>query len=166
MIRKATLLDIESILLITQACANYMIQKNIYQWNADYPNEEVFKADVLRDELFVIEKNATIMGCIAISSKMDEEYKAVDWLTPTTAHFYIHRLAIRPKLQGQGLAQKLMDYAEHLCRKNQLSSIRLDTFSQNTRNQRFYEQRGYVRLGNIYFPKQSEHPFYCYELIL
>ena len=22
------------------------------------------------------------------------------------------------------------------------------------------------RLGNIYFPKQSEYPFYCYELVL
>ncbi|MGM0391936.1 MAG: GNAT family N-acetyltransferase, partial [Bacteroidota bacterium] len=30
----------------------------------------------------------------------------------------------------------------------------------------FYESRGYQKLGDIYFPKQSEHPFHCYELIL
>jgi len=68
--------------------------------------------------------------------------------------------------QGQGYAQKLMTFAENYAIENNYASIRLDTFSQNKRNQKFYELRGYKRLGNIYFPKQSEHPFYCYELVL
>ena len=70
------------------------------------------------------------------------------------------------ELQGQGYAQQLMSLAEEQARQQGFESIRLDTFSQNPRNQQFYEQRGYQRLGNIYFPKQSEHPFYCYELLL
>ncbi|HET8854785.1 MAG TPA: GNAT family N-acetyltransferase, partial [Salinimicrobium sp.] len=45
-------------------------------------------------------------------------------------------------------------------------SVRLDTFSQNQRNQKFYVKRGYSRLGDIYFPKQSEFPFHCYEKII
>jgi len=59
-----------------------------------------------------------------------------------------------------------MNFAENHARKNGFTSIRLDTFSQNTANQKFYETRGYQKLGDIYFPKQSEHPFHCYELIL
>ena len=59
-----------------------------------------------------------------------------------------------------------MNFAETYAKENNYNSVRLDTFSQNKRNQKFYEQRGYKRLGDIYFPKQSEHPFYCYELYL
>ena len=50
--------------------------------------------------------------------------------------------------------------------ENNFVSIRLDTFSQNKRNQQFYEQRNYVKLENIYFPNQSEFPFHCYEKVL
>ena len=36
----------------------------------------------------------------------------------------------------------------------------------NPRNSRFYKARGYVQLGNVYFPKQSEFPFFCFEKVL
>jgi ribosomal protein S18 acetylase RimI-like enzyme len=75
-------------------------------------------------------------------------------------------LAVSPAFQKKGYARKLMDFAESFAKQNAAVSVRLDTFSQNKRNQRFYENRGYQRLGNIYFPKQSQHPFYCYELVL
>ena len=51
-------------------------------------------------------------------------------------------------------------------RKKQLTSVRLDTFSKNLKNQKFYERRGYVKLESIYYPLQSDSPFYCYELLL
>ena len=97
---------------------------------------------------------------------MDEEYIPIDWLTPNTNNIYIHRLAIHPDAQGQGFAKELMDFAEHYAIEKNYNSIRLDTFSQNKRNQKFYELRGYKRLGDIFFPKQSEFPFHCYELVL
>jgi hypothetical protein len=59
-----------------------------------------------------------------------------------------------------------MEFAEIHTIENSYSSIRLDTFSQNIRNQKFYELRGYKRLGDIYSHNQSKYPFYCYKLIL
>ena len=106
------------------------------------------------------------MGIIVITEVRDEEYIPIEWLSKTENNIYIHRLATHPDFWGQGYAQKLMDFAEDYARKNHFESVRLDTFSQNERNQRFYESRGYKKLGNIYFPKQSEHPFYCYELLI
>ncbi len=166
MIRKATAVDIDAILNITKACARYMIAKGIYQWNEDYPNKDAFIKDVNREELYVIENNNDVVGCIVVSSYMDEEYKSVKWLTPNNGNIYIHRLAIDPASQGLGYAQKLIVFAEALAIKKNYTSIRLDTFSQNLRNQKFYDLRGYERLGEIYFLNQSEYPFYCYELIL
>ncbi|GAA3592857.1 GNAT family N-acetyltransferase [Flavivirga amylovorans] len=164
MIRKGSLSDIDNIIAITKACAAYMIKKNIYQWNEHYPTKEAFAKDIKRDELYVLEIENTIIGCITISTFMDEEYVPISWLTENTNNIYIHRLAVHPTHQGKGYAQQLMVFAETYAKKNDFISVRLDTFSQNKRNHKFYEHRGYKRLGNIYFPKQSEHPFYCYEL--
>ena len=97
---------------------------------------------------------------------MDEEYIPIKWLTPNGKNLYIHRLAIHPIFQGKGYARLLMEFGENYATENNYSSGRWDTFSQNKRNQKFYELRNYKRLGNIYFPKQSEYPFYCYELVL
>lgn len=166
MIRKGTLQDIDGIIEITKACAAFMISNNIYQWNEYYPNKIAFKNDVSRNELFVLKENNALIGCIVISTFMDNEYKPISWLTENNRNIYIHRLAIHPKFQRKGYAQKLMDFAEIFAKENNYLSIRLDTFSQNKRNQKFYESRGYKRLGNIYFPKQSDFPFYCYELVL
>jgi ribosomal protein S18 acetylase RimI-like enzyme len=142
-----------------------MVKSGIYQWNEHYPSKNDIENDIERSELFVLEKNHEIIGTLAISSLMDEEYIPIQWLTPNTKNIYIHRLSVHPNHQGKGNAQKLMDFAENYAKKHNFVSIRLDTFSQNKRNQKFYETRGYHRLGDIYFPKQSEHPFHCYEMV-
>lgn len=165
MIRVATIEDIDKLLFITKACAAHMINKNIFQWNEFYPNKQAFLRDFERNDLFVLEVENTIIGCITISTFMDEEYIPISWLTPNSNNIYIHRLAVHPKHQGKGYAQKLMDFAEAYTENNNYLSVRLDTFSQNKRNVQFYEQRGYRRLGEIFFPKQSNYPFYCYELV-
>jgi ribosomal protein S18 acetylase RimI-like enzyme len=166
MIRKATSLDIDRILEVTLACAKYMDKKGIHQWNSCYPSKEQFEIDVERDKLYVLEKHKALIGCIVISTIMDDEYVPIQWLTPNAKNIYIHRLAVQPDYQGQAYAQTLMSFAEEFAQKNNYASVRLDTFSVNKRNQRFCELRGYKKLGDIYFPKQSEFPFHCYELIL
>ncbi len=165
MIVPAKISEIPEIMSLTRACAQAMIAQNIYQWNEFYPSPEAFANDIQRKELYLLKKKNAIVGTLVISTHMDDEYKPIQWLTPSENNYYIHRLAVHPTAQGQGLGQQLMDYAEAFAKAKKATSIRLDTFSQNRRNQRFYEARGYQKLGNIYFPKQSEHPFYCYELI-
>lgn len=167
MIRHAKPSEIGKILKITHACGLKMAQNGVYQWNEHYPNREAFEKDIQRNELFVLLSEAKeIIGSITISSEKDTEYNDIEWLTVDGYNCYIHRLAVDPAYQSQGNAQKLMDFAEARAKRELIVSIRLDTFSLNLRNQKFYETRGYTRLGNIYFPKQSEAPFYCYELVL
>ncbi len=166
MIRPAKLAEIPEILALTKACAQSMTEQGIEQWNEHYPSEAAFLRDVQRGELHVIDSPGGILGCISVSTLMDEEYKTVKWLTPNGNSVYVHRLAVLPDHQGKGLARRLMDLAETLARSEGRISVRLDTFSKNERNQRFYQARGYQRLEAVYFPNQSPHPFYCYELLL
>jgi len=164
-ITKPTKRDIPELLIVTKACAKAMIASGIYQWNEDYPSNNAFEKDIELGQLWVLKESDTIIGSVVISDIMDEEYKAVEWLTTNAKNVYIHRLAIHPNYQGKGLAQKLMDFAETYAKENDFISVRLDTFSINKRNNIFYIKRGYQKLGDVYFPKQSEHPFHCYELV-
>lgn len=166
MIRIAEEKDIDCIISITKACAKAMVADEIYQWNAHYPNVSVFQNDIVRKELYVLEIDLKVIGCIVVSTFMDSEYEPIKWLTSTNNSIYIHRLAVHPNRQGKGYAQYLMGFAEQFAIDNNYKSIRLDTFSKNKRNQKFYELRGYKRLGDIHFPQQSEFSFHCYELIL
>ncbi len=163
MIRLAKKTEIPKILAITRACAKDMINQNIFQWNEEYPSKTAFEKDITRNELFVLVIEERIIGCMVLTPIMDSEYIPIKWLSENKNNLYIHRLAIHPKDQGKGYAQKMMDFAEQFAINNNYCSIRLDTFSKNNRNQKFYEIRGFKRLGEMHFPKQSEFPFYCYE---
>jgi len=71
---------------------------------------------------------------------------------------------------------KLVDTLELVCHSLDIDLIMIEPRTNSLReevylgktsgNQKFYELRGYKKLGSIYFPKQSEHPFYCYEFVL
>ena len=166
MIRAAVFTDIDSILEITKSCANHMKSQGIFQWNEHYPNKESFIKDEENKELYVYCIEEQIVSCVSLCNKMDKEYITVKWNTKNDNNLYVHRLAVHPNFQKKGVGKSLMDYAESFAKKNEYASVRLDTFSQNKRNLKFYESRGYERLEEIYFLKQSKFPFYCYELIL
>lgn len=167
MIREATVNDLDAILKITKSCAKKLVSKNIFQWNEYYPNRNVFENDLYNKWLYVTVKENKVIGSVCVSDLIDDEYATVKWLTPNNNNnIYIHRLAVDPDYQGVGYAQKMMSFAEEFAKKNKYTSIRLDTFSKNMKNQKFYKQRGYKKLGEIFFPNQSMYPFYCYELLL
>lgn len=165
MISKATLYDVDQIFQLTQACAKALIANDIYQWNEHYPTRERFELDIKRGEMYTFKSNGLLMGIIVLTSVMDEEYIPIQWLTKNVSNLYIHRLAVHPKYWGKGIARQLMDFGEAYALEHEYQSVRLDTFSENKRNQTFYINRGYQQVGEIFFPNQSEFPFYCYELV-
>ncbi|MHB1195430.1 MAG: GNAT family N-acetyltransferase [Lutibacter sp.] len=165
-IKKASEQDLEQLYAVVKSCGKNLIEQGIFQWNEKYPSKEVLLKDIQLQELWKLEKANTIVGLIVLTEFEDSEYQHVKWLTKNQKHLYVHRLAVHPDFQGKGFAQKLMNFAEKYALENNYNSIRLDTFSQNNRNQQFYEKRNYIKLESIYFPNQSEFSFYCYEKVL
>jgi len=166
MIRKAIKDDLHRIIEITKACAVFMISNNIFQWNEHYPNIETFENDALNENLYVLEINKKLIGCLVISHEMDEFYMKVKWQTPNYNNIYLHRLAVDPSYQKKGYAKQLMNFSFEYAKVNNIKSIRLDTFSGNPFNNIFYSNLGFKKLGKIYFRKQSDKPFYCFEKVM
>ncbi|VAW19596.1 Acetyltransferase [hydrothermal vent metagenome] len=166
MIKKASISDLDQLYSITKSCAKQMTGNGVFQWDENYPSKEILQKDIDLQQIWKLEVQSIIIGIIVLTEIEDQEYQDVKWLTKNNNNLYIHRLAIKPEDQGKGYAQKLMDFAENYALQNNYSSIRLDTFSKNKRNQEFYKKRNYKKLEHIYFPNQSEFPFYCFEKVL
>ena len=166
MIKKASIIDLNQLYSLTKSCAKHMIENGIFQWNEMYPSKEVLQKDIELQQIWKLEEKEVIIGIIVLTEIEDSAYKNVKWLTEKHKNLYVHRLAVHPNYQGEGNAQNLMDFAENYAKENEYKSIRLDTFSKNERNQKFYQNRNYIKLESIYFPNQSTSPFYCYEKVL
>lgn len=162
----AVLKDLDNLFELTNTCGLHLKTQGIFQWNESYPSKEVLRNDIELKQLFKLEFNNEIVGCVVISSIMDKEYKSVKWITKNYNNLYIHRLAVMPKYQRKGFGKLLMEFAENFAINNGFVSVRLDTFSKNKRNLDFYTKRNYTKLEPIFFPNQSTDPFYCFELVL
>ena len=159
--------EIDAIIALTKRCGTHMRENGIDQWDENYPDYTNIENDLKTETLFAYRDGETIIGIVVLNESQDEEYDEINWLSNSEArNLVVHRLAVDPIHQGKGIARKLMDHAENYARQKQYDSIRLDTFSQNPRNQRFYSKRGYTDLGSVYLKYKKEHPYFCYELLL
>lgn len=166
-IRLAKLSEVDNLVALTLSCGEHLRTLGISQWSADYPNKEILSADIFAKQLFVLTENSVPQAIIVLNEKSDPEYDEVNWLTPKDSkNLLVHRLATNPASQGKGYARKLMDFAENFARENNYDSIRLDTFSQNKRNQKFYENRNYINLGELWLSYRDDFPYIAYELLL
>jgi len=159
--------EIDDIIALTKRCGLHMRENGIDQWDENYPDYASIENDLKTETLFAYRDGNTILGIVVLNETQDEEYAQIDWSTSEVdRNLVVHRLAVDPIHQGKGIARKIMSFAENFARDQGYDSIRLDTFSQNTRNQRFYINRGYTDLGAVYLKYKKEHPYYCYELLL
>ena len=166
MIRKARKEDLFAVKGIAEACTKDLDNQGIFQWNSTYPSLAIFEKDILEEALYVYEIQGEIQGCIMFSEEKDPLYDTIEWMCPDFRNLYIHRLAVHPQFQKKGIARQLMNFAESFAIHNKMHSIRLDTFSQNPRNIRFYELIGYHIRGDVIFNHQSEYPFHCFEKLI
>ena len=167
MISTGTMNELDAIIRLTKACGQHMRDNGIDQWDEDYPNHAVIKRDLETKTLFAYREHNEIIGIVVLNETQDEEYKELHWSTADDdRNIVVHRLAVLPQHQGKGIGRMLMDFAEQWAVKNNYDAIRLDTYSQNPRNQRFYLQRGYTDLGPVFLKYKREHPYFCYELLL
>ena len=167
MISEGHIFELEEILELTRACGQHMRDHGIDQWDVNYPNKEVILRDLQTQTLFAYREGDEILGIVVLNEEQDEEYSSINWSTDAgDRNIVVHRLAVKPSAQRRGIARQLMDFAEGWSRDKLYDAIRLDTFSQNPRNQRFYRNRGYTELGSVYLKYKKDHPYYCYELLL
>jgi len=161
-IRSATCNDLNRVVQIVRDAIQYMSNHGINQWDNVYPDKATLKSDIRNHQMYVIETDANVAGFITLNEEQEPEYDNVAWRYQGKA-LIVHRLTIHPDYQRTGLASQLMDYAEDLAAAEGYDSLRLDAFTENPAACTLYENRGYLKSGQVTFRKG---PFFCYEKLI
>ena len=157
--------QVKEVFSILSNCKTQLEAQGIFQWLDSYPNLSTVECDIKNGYLYCAVVENQCVGTISINNEQDPEYATVAWNDHTGKALVIHRLAVDPAYQGQGIAKRLMDFAEQYGIDNNFSSIRFDAFSANKQSLQFYEKRGYQKRGEVFFPGRKL-PFFCYEMAL
>jgi len=151
--------DIFSIL---RSCKQDLDGQGIFQWTENYPVLSLVENDIAKGHLYCAVDKGRCLGVVSVNDEQEAEYAAIPWNCNTGRALVIHRLAVDPVCQGRGIARGLMDFAEQYGTGNNYNTVRLDAFSANKRVLQFYEARGYIKRGEVFFPGRQQ-PFFCYE---
>jgi ribosomal protein S18 acetylase RimI-like enzyme len=158
-IRQAAGDELSAVFDVVRAATRHMETRGIYQWDEIYPDKTILQKDIEKGHMHVIEMDGQIVGLISINDEQSPEYRNVPWSYPGRA-MVIHRLTIHPGYQRQGLATRMMEFAEGLAEKDGYDTIRLDAFMQNPAATGLYKHFGYEKVGAVRFRKGV---FFCYE---
>lgn len=161
----ATVNEIDRIMELIKSCIEDMKSQGIFQWDEHYPTAEIFEDDIRNGSLYLLKDQADCLGIISLNEDQSSEYSELEWLITKGKILVIHRLAVNPRWQRQGVARRLMDFAENYAADKGYSGIRLDAYSGNPRALNLYERRGYQKIGQVFFPRR-ELSFYGYEKVI
>ncbi len=105
------------------------------------PAHEDYAPRIARGEVWVADIDTNLAAVLVLERKQD--------------HLLVYSIAVHPRFQGQGLAAKLLAFADGCARKAGFNEIRLYTNEKMLRNQAIYARAGYREIGRRPHPNQS-----------
>lgn len=164
-VRAAVPADLEPLWALVERAVSHMNAIGNPQWGADYPTRAHYERDLGAGELYVaVNEEGRVLGCACINGDESPEYAEVAWAY-TDPVLSVHRLAVDPAVQRQGVATALIAYAEDLARSRGVKALHVDTYAKNDRMQALFRKRGYVQRGDISLHgRPLRYP--CFETLL
>nr|WP_251025973.1 GNAT family N-acetyltransferase [Bacillus sp. ISL-47] len=148
---------------IVKQTVDIMESEDNDQWNRTYPQDQDFLTDIKAGTLYTAVLNGSVTGSITVDQVQAEEYRGAGWRKDAPCYVF-HRLAVDPEIRGEGIASKLIKFAESYAVDQGVTYMRTDTYSLNKKAQSLFEKNGYIKVGTIYMDR--DYPFYCYDKFL
>ena len=134
-------------------------------WTENYPTKDIFKEDIEKKELFVLEgDNKEILGIVVINRVEEKAYDDIPWAIEDD-YVVLHRVLVNPAFSGKGYGKYLIEKVIEYAKEDDVKAIRLDTNTKNILGQKLYKSQGFSILGEISLPSKGAS-FYCLEKIL
>lgn len=122
------------------------------QWKWIYPNRFIYKSDIQSGTMYGVKEGNKYVAVVTLDDKQSKGYQSLVWRDTKGKPGCIHRLAVLPGRQGQGLGKFLLNYAEKLAQDKGHTSIRIDVYKINEAAVALYKKNGYVEVGEVRYP--------------
>lgn len=149
-LRKAIFTEIPTIWVILQQAIEQRKQEGSQQWQNGYPNPKVIAEDISRGFAYVLEKDTSIIGYIAIIMDIEPAYQSIKgkWITNGPSAV-LHRLAVADGYKRKRIATEVFLMAESIVIQSQKQSIKVDTNFDNFPVLRILEKLAYQYCGEV-----------------
>ncbi|MEE0707146.1 MAG: GNAT family N-acetyltransferase [Adlercreutzia sp.] len=141
---------VEAMTAITNRAKANMAAMGIDQWQAGYPDRATWEADVAEGMAYVGLESGRVVAAFRYSNTPEAAYGTLkgEWLT-AGPYATIHRCAVDPDERGRGLIAELFQFACDKAAAEGMTSMRIDTHTDNAPMGRAVEKFGFTYCGAI-----------------
>ncbi|GAB1309213.1 GNAT family N-acetyltransferase [Urechidicola sp. KH5] len=141
----------KEVLELLKKSAQRLKDNNIQQW--DYwlnpPQEKIdwIQEGIANKEFFFFYQSEELFGMYRLLYE-DILY----WGHQEKKAGYIHSLVVKPVFSGKGIGSQVMQHIEHELIQQDIHLLRLDCVANNKRLCKYYEQLGFMKVGEVQMP--------------
>src|SRR5699024_347644 len=135
------------------------------QWSDKYPDGEKFREDLEDGSLYVCEENDRIKGFAVVDNKHPYPYDDIPWELTRADSRALHRMAVDPEFQGQGIASRMMKAIEALVCVERIKGMHTETSLENKKIGYQFEKNGYEFKGQLNRDENLDDWYVAYEKV-
>ena len=116
-----------------------------------YPSEDSVREQAAAGNQYLCLENGSIAAAFVLNDDPDGAYGKGHWkkTLPDGSCLILHALAVRPDLQGQGLASEIIRFCAEQAKERGYRALRLDIVPENLPAARLYEKNGFTPAGTV-----------------
>ena len=163
---KSNINNVEDIMEIIKKAQLYFKEQGIDQWQNNYPNEESIKLDIKENQSYVLINKDEVIATAALTFQREDVYENIQngkWLN-NEDYAAIHRIAVDDSQKGKGIAGRMIEKLEKVCKDKSIYNIKVDTHEKNKSMQKLLKKSGFEYCGIIY--QSEDEPRVAFQKIL
>ena len=159
-IKKATTDEADQLANILAQAAQLKVALGDDAWATRDFTLELLREWIGEDDTYTVRRDGSIVATFALT------WEDAVWGEQLPIAGYIHKLAVSDSARGNGIGEKILDWASAYVAENSREFLRLDFPRQNQGLKNYYEKQGFVwvrdtkvqRPGKVYLVHLYERP--------
>ncbi|WP_220197378.1 GNAT family N-acetyltransferase [Ktedonospora formicarum] len=133
-------------------------------WVPPYPLDQMRESTV-NQRVYAVEGETGLVATFTLDTQAPPYYRPDIWEEPNAQAIYLHRLAVLPALQGQGIGSWCLKSIETHALTENYDAIRLDAFAPHRTLLKFYRKANYHWRATltIQIPRRGSNDIACFE---
>ncbi len=164
-LRKATEEDLSRIMEIKESVVPLMHEAGNTQWSDDYPDLKRFREDLNTQTLYVYEEDGDVKGFAVVDNEHPYPYDDIPWELTRADSRALHRMAVDPAHQGNGISAKMMAQIEDMLIGRGVKGIHTDTSLENEKMQYQFEKNDFEFKGKLNLDENLDEWYVAYEKV-
>ncbi|MBV9387233.1 MAG: GNAT family N-acetyltransferase [Chroococcidiopsidaceae cyanobacterium CP_BM_ER_R8_30] len=164
--------DIPSLHQILIACGLDLKERfDLSHWMPGVYSLESMLKDAMSLEVYALTIGEAQVGTFMLETTSSVplsyiKYGSIRWQVKDASAVYVHKLAVLPAWQGQGLGTWCLRTIERLAGQRDCNTVRLDAVKTHPRLLSFYASQGYQQVGELIYNSDLWVDAFVFEKVL